>query len=887
MRSVQTYVRSIGIAFLIAFCIGQASNAQSIQLDFEQTPLPEALNELRMQLGLDFIYAVRLVKDEKVTCNYKGNRLEVALSCVFDNTPIRVQQLHQRQYILSSDPSFAENTAQKAARTKTFRIDGYVLDRSTKKPLPGAHIYLPVQRQGTVSDPNGQFYLDKLRDSEHLARISFLGYQALDTLLTASSEPLSISLRPTALEAENITVEGDLNDSPNADLVAGMVSMRGQELDEAPRFGGERDLLQTLQNTPGVYKAGVFNNGILVRGGFSDQNLYLIDGAPIYHPWHAFNLISTFHADAFEDIKFYKGAFPAEHGGRLSSVLDARLKDGRSSAPTARVGMSVLSGRFIIESPLTRNSSFMIAGRRSYIDKLIGSEHPVQDANGTRDTLRTGYHFSDITAKLSVTPNKKNILSVSYYSGNDILDLKLPFNLSLDFNSWLRPAELFFEVDHDWGNRLYTFQHQAIPSSKVLITNTLYRSSYNAKEAEFVQPTSSSSLSSKYRVRVRDIGFRSDITILGSDQHQSQGGFHLVDHQFDSSIDASIYRSEGARDSLVQESSLDALEIASYAQHSWIPSPTFMIQPGVRISYFSSGSHLYLSPRLNVRKIVHPDYLTLNGSVGSQVQYLQRLRDRYSFMYDLVSSRWVPTSEDLNPSRSFQVSFEAASSPYSWLDVSVESYWRSSKNVLIPRDVFQQKDGIDGPGIEVASLLSQYTPGLSRAYGVEISTLLDLQPWRIALDYSGAKSKNRAPLVGDTEYHPSLFDVPRLLRGSVTRSYSDWYFTLSSTFRSGYPITVPVAAYTLGGPGDVDPTRYLYRPEYNNGRLPPYIRVDLTIAYFFEMLGADWTTQLHIFNLTNRRNVIDRYYEPTPNNVEITQRKGLPILPLFEIEMDL
>ena len=885
MRLVSTYSLALCIALVFAICCPRLSSAQSIQIEYEQTPLPEVLQELRVQFGLDFIYSVRLVEDLQISCTYKGNEVALALACIFEDSPIKVQQVHQRQYILSSKN--LSNTAPSPVLPPYHTIRGYVLDKSTGKPLPGAHIYFPEEREGTVSNPNGLFTLDKLRESRYAARISFLGYETLDTLLTVPTNSVSISLSPIALEAENITVEGDVTESPNFALTPGMVSMRGQELEDAPRFGGERDLLQSLQNTPGVYKAGVFNNGLLVRGGFSDQNLYLIDGAPVYHPWHAFNLISTFHADAFEDIEFYKGAFPAEHGGRLSSVLDARLKDGRSSAPSARVGMSVLSGRFIIESPLTRKSSFMIAGRRSYIDKLIGSEHPVQDASGTRDTLRTGYHFSDITAKLSLTPNKKNILSVSYYSGNDILDLRLPFNLSLDFNSWLRPAELFFEVDHDWGNRLYTFQHQAFPSSRVLITNTLYRSSYNAREGEFVQPTSSSSLSSEYHVRVRDIGFRSDVTFFSSDAHISQTGFHFVDHQFDSSIDASIYRSEGARDSLVQESSLDALEIASYLQHSWAPSPSFLIQPGVRVSYFSSGSHLFLSPRLNIKKIINPEYLTLIGSVGSQVQYIQRLRDRYSFMYDLVSSRWIPTSGDLNPSRSFQVSLEATSEPFEWLDVSVESYWRSSKNVLIPRDVFQQKDGIDGPGIEVATLLSQYTAGLSKAYGVEISTQFMLNPWTVSLNYAGTKSQNRAPLLGDTNYHPSLFDVPRFFRGSVTRTYSRWNITLSSLIRSGYPITIPVAAYTLSGPGDTEPTRYLYRPEYNNGRLPPYIRFDLTVAYEFDFLGADWTTQLHVFNLTNRRNVIDRYYEPTANSIEITQRKGLPILPLFEIEMDL
>ena len=886
MRAIHLHIVALALLILLNGFHATASTAQSIDIEFTEAPLSHVLEDLGVRLGLDFIYAVRLIEDQTTSCIYSGKNIDQALSCVFRNTSIQSRKLSEKQYILSPRRELNERFAQKRDPIH-YHIHGYVVDQLTGSPLPGAHIYLPEQKQGTVSETNGTFSIEKLTETQYNARISFLGYKAVDTLLTASAGRLTIALVPITLETENITVEGDIENTSTASSVPGMVSMRGHELDQAPRFGGERDLFQTLQNIPGVYKPGIFSNGILVRGGFSDQNLYLIDGAPVYHPWHAFNLVSTFHTDAFEDVKFYKGAFPAQHGGRLSSVLDARLKDGRSSAPTARVGMSVLSGRFLIESPLTRNSSFMIAGRRSYIDKLIGNEHPVQDASGTRDTLRTGYHFSDLTAKLSFTPNKNNLLSLSYYSGNDILDLRLPFNLSLDFSSWLRPAELFFEVDHDWGNRLYTFQYQSILSSRVLITNTLYRTSYNAHEGEFVQPTSSTSLRSQYHVRVRDLGLRSDATFFINPSHTLQTGFQLVDHQFESSLDASIYRSAGARDSLFQQSNLEAVQVASYLEHTWTPSSSLLIQPGIRVSYFSSGSHLYLSPRLNVKKIIHDDYLTLKGSIGSQVQYIQRLRDRYSFMYDLVSSRWIPTGEDLSPSRSFQVSLEASSSPSSWLEVSLESYWRSSENVLIPRDVFQEKDGINGPGIEVSTLLSQYTAGLSRAYGVEFSSQVHLHPWHIAVSYSGAKSENRAPLVGDVDYHPSLFDVPRLFRSSITRTYSDWHITLSSLVRSGYPITIPVAAYTLSGPGDPEPTQYLYRPEYNNGRLPPYVRLDLTISYDFDLLGADWTTQIHIFNLTNRRNIIDRYYEPTANNVEITQRKGLPILPLFEIEMDL
>ena len=874
------------MALCLAFSSSHEAHAQSIRIHFEDVPLSEALNHLSTHQGLEFIYALRVIENKQVTCSYQGEKIDQALACVFSGTAIHPRRLHTKQYVLSPIRKAQPDLPTPSATPRSYAIQGYITDHATGKPLPGAHIFFPEVRRGTITDTYGFFSIDKLTASRYIGRISYLGYQAADTLLVAQNQPLTISLKPIALEADAIVIEAQNNNAASTPM-PGVVSMNVQQLDDAPQFGGEKDLLQTLQLTTGVNKAGAFNNGLLVRGGFSDQNLYLIDGAPVYHPWHAFNLISTFHADAFEDIKFYKGAFPAQHGGRLSSVLDAHLKDGSSSGPSARLGMSVLSGRFLIESPLTKNSSFMISGRRSYIDKLIGSEHPVQDANGTRDTLRTGYHFSDITTKLSIRPGGKHQVSLSYYSGKDILDLRLPFNLSLDFNSWLRPAELFFEVDHHWGNRLYTFKHQYIGSERILWTNTIYRSSYNANESEFVQPTSSSSLRSAYHVRVRDVGIRSDLDYFISAEHHFQAGIHIVDHQFDSSIDASIYRSEGAQDSLIQASSLDAVEHAFYTQHTWNPTTQLSIQPGLRLSYFSSGSHLFLSPRLSVVHIVDPTYLIVKGSIGSQVQFIQRLRDRFSFMYDLVSSRWIPTSDELEPSRSLQVALEAKSNPLPHVEVTLETYWRTSKNVLIPRDVFQEKDGIDGPGISVSTLLSQYTPGLSRAYGVELSSSVDLDPWYITMSYSGTKTENRAPLLGDTRYHPSLFDVPRFFRGSFTRNFSDWHFTVSSLLRTGYPITVPVAAYTLGAPGEPEPTRYLYRPEYNNGRLPAYIRLDLTLGYTFDMLGADWSTQLHIFNVTNRRNIIDRYFEPTTAGVAITNRKGLPILPLFEIEMNL
>ena len=884
-RGTYTYAGLL-LVLLVALAPSHVQ-AQSIALSYEDRPLTEALSHLGTAHGIDFIYSVRLVENQFISCQYQGNLIEEALACVLTDAKIIAKRMHARQYILTSAATPTEQEAKKARPPPVYNLSGYIRDANTQNPLPGAHVFMPTIQHGAISDDFGYFKLPALPGSSFELRISYLGYETIDTTLTPGPSSVAFYLHPTTVEGTDILVEADTQPGDAYDNVPGLVSMNIETLDQAAQFGGEKDLLQTLQWDPGVQKGGMFHSGLLVRGGFPDQNLYLIDGAPVYHPWHAFNLISTFNTDAFKEVAFYKGSFPAQHGGRLSSVLETTLKDGNRDSPTARAGMSIISGRFLVESPLTRNSSFMFSGRRSYIDKLIGTEHPVQDANGARDTLRTGYHFSDITAKLRVSPSASHNLSFSYYGGADILDLRLPFNLSLDFSSWLQPAELFFEVDHNWGNRLYTFQHQYIPSSKTLITSTVYRSSYNANEGEFVQPTSSSSLRSQYHVRVRDWGFRSDIDYALSSRHHIQAGIHLVDHQFDSSIDALIFRSEGARDSLLQESSLKAFEGVTYVQNTWSPDSRWRIQPGLRISYFDRGSHLSFNPRLNIQHIVNPRYLILQGGLSTQVQYIQRLRDRYSFMYDLVSSRWIPTSDDIDPSESFQVALSGRSLPFSWLDLNVDMYWRTSRNVLLPRDVYQRKDGLEGPGIEVSSLLAQYTAGVSKAYGVEITSRIQYGPWNFTMNYSGSRTLSKAPVVDNGTYHPTAFDVPHFFRSSITRQYNRWRLTLSSLIRSGYPLTEPVAIYTLRSPGDPTGTTYLHRPDYNNGRLPTYLRFDISAGYDFELLGAAWTAQLHIFNATNRRNIIDRFFEPALPTIKITDRKGLPILPLFEIELAL
>ncbi len=877
-------------ALLVASLLGAAlparAQVQAIEIDVSNRPLREALDDLGMKSGVDFVYSVSLVEKNTATCMYRGTSFEEALHCILRDTDVRAIALHAKQYVLApvTEPV---RTAAHAALRHAGLIEGQVLDGVTASPLPGAHIYLPALQRGATTATDGRFILDALPRGTHRARISYIGYLPVDTTLSTGAGEFLARLQPIALETDGLLIEASARSTVEGRSIPGVLAISIQDIESAATFNSENDLFNTLQWTPGVRKEGGVSPGLLVRGGNSDQNLYLLDGAPIYHPWHAFNLVSTFQSDTFKEIKLYRGSFPAQHGGRLSSVLDAQLKDGNRSEPQARVALSALSGRFLFESPLTRNSSFMLSGRRSYLDKLIGREHPVEDGTGARDTLRTGYYFSDLTAKLSYRPGNQHRLSFTYYSGSDVLDLRLPFDLSLDFASWLRPADLYFEVDHSWGNRLYSLQYRYLASQRLLFTATAYRTSYNARENALIRPTGSSVVDSYYHVRVRDLGLKVDGDYFASDTHHIQFGVQVIDHTFSSNLDARVQRSPTAIDTTLDASRLSADEHVVYVEDTWRPGHRWTLQSGVRFSHFSQGGHLYASPRFSASYIAHPRWLTLRAAVGRQVQYMQRLRDRYSIVYDLVSSRWVPTSGSVKPSTGYQTSIESESRPFPWLTVTSEAYLRRADDVLMPLDAFQSKDQLVGPGVEFGSLLAQYTSGTSRAYGFELTTQARRGPWVLWMSYAGSRSLSRASAAGESRFRPADYDVPRMLRTTATRYFQNWYLTVASTLRSGYPYTAPLARYGLAGPTDDDPVYYLSRPDVNNGRLPPYIRFDVTIGNQFTMIGARWRAQLHVFNVTNRRNVIDRLYDPSQPTVKAQNLRGLPILPLFELEMEL
>ena len=875
----------LGLILLVLGGVPRQGAAQGIRLSGDQKPLEEALLSLGAQAGVDIVFAQRLVVGQVVSCRYLGADVQAALNCLLRGTKLRAEKVNGEQYVLVA----AERKPPRRLPYERGRgmVSGVVTDAETGEPLPGAHVYMPGLKTGSVTDKDGHFNLEELPYGTYRVQFTFLGYRAQDTTLTVGAS-VDVAMRPVALEARPVEVEGQRMEREGYAAAPGLVNMPVQQLEDLPSFVGGQDLFQAFQWLPGVRHTGSINGGLVVQGGTPDQNLYLLDGAPIYHPWHAFSLISTFQTGTFREVKLYRGSFPSEHGGRLSSVLNAEMRDGRRrTRPHASAAVGVLSGRFQFESPITEKSSFMAAGRRSYLDKLIGRQHAVVGEDGRRDTLRTGYYFYDTSAKWRYRISPRHRLSLSYYHGRDNLDLRLPFDVSLDFSSWLKPAPLFFEVGHNWENRMYSLRLQYLRSSRLFVTGTAYYTNYHATEQTLLHPTSSTRIASDYSVRLDDIGARVDVDYFYASEHRARAGLQVIGHRFRSGLDATLQHSASAHEEWGQHSFLRAAELVGYVQDTWQPTTRWRIQPGLRASFFSGGRYAHLRPRLNVQYALLPGRLVVRGAAGMKVQYMHRLRDRYSFLYDLVSSRWIPTSKAVAPSTGRQLAFGVAGSPWSWLTLSADGYWKSTQNTLLPQDPFQHKDGLEGPGIEVGTLLGQYTSGEGRAYGIELSARLERGPWDAWISYAGGRSLSRAPALGEEEYHPDRYDVPRSLRSIVSRSSEHWRMSASMELRSGLPHTVPVARYALGDPLEEEPTRYLNRPRLNNGRLPPYLRFDLALAYRFELAGGDWQAKAQLFNVTNRRNVIRRGYIPQAKKVKVEDRHGFPLLPLLELGVQL
>jgi hypothetical protein len=703
-------------------------------------------------------------------------------------------------------------------------ISGFVVDSTNGESLVGANILLEGHKIGAISDERGYFVLHPVPVGNHFIEVSYLGYKTnhISIFLTTSQRQfMQVALSPVAITGSEVVITGEKLQSYR-EVGVSQIELSAQSFKRSPQLL-EADLLRTLQALPGVVAQSDFSTGMIVRGGNTDQNLIMLDGITIYNPSHMGGLFSNFLIDAIKDAKFIKGGFPAEFGGRMSSVLNVLSRTGNSKKLSGSAGISLLSSRLNFESPLAAGA-LLISGRRTYFDqvlKLMNKKFP--------------YYFYDFQGSFYQDFSPYNRITVSGYLGDDMLD-------------W---DELNFDLK--WGNRTLAVNLRHIFSGRFFSNFQIAYSRFNTR----VQLGGDQGVNS--RNEVEDFTLKGDLSYFFSSLNHMKFGFELKRLKF---MYNDVYDNQSLF-SLLQKPS----EMGIYLQNEWKINSDWLIFPGIRISYYNyNTTKLFFEPRFSVKySLAKNQYLSFAS--GIYRQFIFTVQDEYN--PSLINS-WFAIDETVKAGRSFHCILGYEREFWGTTKLQVELYYKSLRNMLTYRE---RRSTVDEPLGKDIQAIEVFVPTNGYSYGAELFIHKEygsLAGW-IGYTLNWARSEI------DQDLYYASFDrrhnIDLLLSYNLGRR---WRLGLRFNYGSGFPYTRVEASYEEHDGGLI--RRRLVYGKRNRFRYPAYHRLDLSFTKDFAWVGLKWQFETQIINLYYRKNVFLYEWDFDKNPAE---RTSIPMLPFF------
>ncbi len=789
-----------------------------------------------------------------------------------------------------------------AQSSEKFTISGYVREKSSGELLPGVSIYVKGKKIGTQTNNYG-FYSMTLTQAEALTFVySFIGYKAESkSIQLTKNQEVNVILIPEDRILEEVKVVADApeNQRVSEQVQMSQISIPIQQIKEIPALLGEKDVLKVLQLMPGVQKGSEGNSGIYVRGGGPDQNLLILDDAPVYNASHLFGFFSVFNGDALKSVELTKGGFPARFGGRLSSVIEMQMKDGSRDKLHVEGGIGLLASRLVVEGPIDKKhkSSFLISGRRTYIDAIVRPFINKTDGDG-------GYYFYDLNAKLNYDFGQKDKLYLSGYFGKDVF-----FGLSKSRDG------LENEVGLNWGNKTATLRWNHLFNERLFANTSLILSDYLFKIYATDQSISGGkqlNFELSYSSRIQDIGFKTDFDFLPNPQHAIKAGIALTKHQFSPS--AIVVKDDAVSTFRQEVETIDATEGGVYIEDTYRPTDNLKINAGFRLSTFKTNKVSYLNPepRLAVALSL-PNNLALKASYATMNQYIHLLSNSGA---SLPTDLWVPSTEKVPAQRSKQVAIGIAKDfTEKNLALTVEGFYKEMDNIIALKEgssFLLLEDGPEAVADEKAKGKTwddQVTTGKGKSYGAEILLQRKVGKFTGWVGYTLSWIKHQFPELNFGEEFWARYD--RRHDVSVVGIYHiSPKTTLSGTwvYGTGNAITLNSATYS-GGENvlGTTPTGVIYNPDNftktpvfggffsntrqvpdygsrNNFRAEAYHRLDVGIQFHKQMKkGHQRTWEISVYNLYGRRNPFFYNFTSTYNFKTQTTERALTRYSLFGI----
>ena len=747
---------------------------------------------------------------------------------------------------------------------ETVTLSGYIRDAGNGETLIGATVYLKELVTGTTTNAYG-FYSISVPQGTYSVSVTYVSFEKFEQVLALTkSQKLDVELKENSQQLTEVVVLGEAEDANISTIEMSLSKMDIQTIEKIPALLGEVDIIKSIQLLPGVSTVGEGATGFNVRGGGVGQNIILLDEAPIYNSSHLFGFFSIFNPDAVKDVKLIKGGIPAQYGGRVASVLDVRMKEGNNKNSALSGGIGTIFSRLTVEGPIKKDkASFIVSGRRSYIDILVKPFLP-QAFSGSK------FYFYDLTMKANVKLNKNNRIFLSGYLGRDV------FGFGKD-------------VRFSWGNTTTTFRWNHLFNDRLFSNLTVYYADY---DYALGFGDSSEGDSFDWKSSIVNYSIKSELSYFPNPKHHITFGGQTTLYNFKPA------KAIAQSDFEFQNFSLDnkyVIAAAFYLGDEYKVNKKLILRYGLRLSLWNyigpgesiiyrqpetpGGNKIYVGTTQFKRIESIKTYANLEPrfSLKYQMNTVSAIKASYNRLvqyHHLISNGtasnpldiWIPSTNNIKPNISDQIALGYFRNfKENTFEVSTEIYYKSVQNEV---------DYVDGADLLINErLAAELLNGQGRAYGLEVYIKKNkgrLQGW---LSYTLSRSERKVLGINNNTWYPNRFDKLHSLALVGFYEFSKrCNFSANFIFNTGTPATfytnrIRWQGYVYGH----SPTN-----SRNNFRLDPYHRLDLSLTLAHKKNDQRRWKQYFVFSCYNtysRKNPFSIFFQQQKTRPE----NGIPI----------
>lgn len=809
-----------------------------------------------------------MIKEEKPGCK------------VFTKGKARLQLLFSVLFLLVS----------LTLQSQTYTINGYITDERSGEKLIGANVYDKRTYKGTVTNAYGFFSLTLPKDSVEIT-ISYVGYKPVTQLLYLDgNKTLNFEINP-AIELKEFEVTSSQSEKIQEKTQMSSVVIPMEQIKNLPVFFGEKDVLKVVQLIPGVKSGGEGSSGIYVRGGGPDQNLILLDGVPVYNVSHLFGFFSVFNPDAINSVQLIKGGFPARYGGRLSSVIDIRMKEGNTKKFQAEGAIGIVSSKLTLEGPVYKNkTSFIVSGRRTYIDFLARPLIRSMSRRAGAGYLTAGYYFYDLNAKINHKFSDNSRLFLSAYLGNDKFYMRAENDYRSDNVKYTNKENAGLK----WGNITTALRWNYIINSKIFSNTTLTYSRYrfltgfgSETIAESTTGTASEKFNFEYFSGIYDVGGKIDFDFLPNPNHYIRFGAGNIYHTFTPGVNTfKATSSNSAIDTTFGSDRIYANELYSYAEDDIKIGARLKVNPGLHYSGFNVKDTFYhsLQPRISARYLINEN-LSAKGAYTQMTQYLHLLS---TATIGLPTDLWLPVTDRVIPQQSTQY---AAGIAYSFkqYEISLEGYYKTMQNLI------EYKEGASFFGSS-SNWQDKIERGRGYSYGTELLVQKQIGKFSGWIGYTLSWAYRQFDNLNFGEPYFYRYDRRHDASFALTYKFNERVDAgLVWVYGTGNAVTLPTERYVAinelnennyyGGFGGMDNTIENF-DRRNDYRMAAYHRLDLSVNLHKEKqikaVKYERTWSFGLYNAYSRKNPFYLYFSYDNNGNRVLKQVSLfPVIPFI------